>query len=76
MHGGIEFKFLSSTAVWLYNLIEKVTPGIHSGDEFGDDTSIWVPYKSNLHIAADKLNPENVQDCSGLKLRLTMLCPW
>ena len=39
MHGGIEFKFLSSTAVWLYNLIEKVTPGIHSGDEFGDDTS-------------------------------------
>ena len=39
MHGGIEFtEFLSSTAVQLYNLIEKVTPGIYSGDEFGGDT--------------------------------------
>ena len=61
MHGGVEF--LSSTAMELYNLIEKLTPEVYSGDEFGDGTSISVPYIKC--IAADRLNVENVQLCSG-----------
>ena len=49
MHGGVVF--LSSTVVWLYNLIENVTPRIYSGDEF-EEGALQSEFN---HMAADRV---------------------